>query len=169
MKLMRNVTPDGQCKYAAVRVDKLAALLPTERQEVQRALDTLAAYGLLENPKPGEQEEFFLVKLKDRHSPAALYAYADSIRPTDAEFASEVTRLCFRAGERSPWCKEPDTTSGVKACPNAAHMGEHACKDRSQCWEPCGELGHSDEHARVGQEPAKLVASASGVPEVPHG
>ncbi len=21
------------------------------------------------------------------------------------------------------------------------------CKDKSQCWEPCGELGHSEEHA----------------------
>lgn len=26
-------------------------------------------------------------------------------------------------------------------------MGEHACSDRSQCFEPCGELGHSAEHA----------------------
>lgn len=32
-------------------------------------------------------------------------------------------------------------------CPNAAHMGEHACTNRSQCWEPCGELGKSREHA----------------------
>lgn len=34
-------------------------------------------------------------------------------------------------------------------CQNAASMGEHACKNRAQCWEPCGELGHSAEHARV--------------------
>lgn len=26
-------------------------------------------------------------------------------------------------------------------------MGEHACKDQSQCWEPCGALGYSMEHA----------------------
>ncbi|MDB5814013.1 MAG: hypothetical protein JWN23_1130 [Rhodocyclales bacterium] len=35
-----------------------------------------------------------------------------------------------------------------RACPNAAHMGKHACKNRHQCWEPCGELGHSEKHAR---------------------
>jgi len=34
-------------------------------------------------------------------------------------------------------------------CPNAAHMGEHACANRAQCWEPCGELGHSEEHAQA--------------------
>lgn len=36
-----------------------------------------------------------------------------------------------------------------KRCPNAAHMAEHVCKNRQQCWEPCGELGHSEEHARA--------------------
>lgn len=43
----------------------------------------------------------------------------------------------------------PAKPAGVKACPNAEHMGEHACKERGQCWEPCGELGHSAEHARI--------------------
>ena len=36
-----------------------------------------------------------------------------------------------------------------KRCPNATHMAEHVCKNRQQCWEPCGELGHSEEHARA--------------------
>lgn len=34
----------------------------------------------------------------------------------------------------------------MTACQNK-DMGEYACSDRSQCWEPCGELGHSAEHA----------------------
>lgn len=34
-------------------------------------------------------------------------------------------------------------------CPDGAHMGEHACTNRSQCWEPCGELGHSEESAQA--------------------
>ena len=34
------------------------------------------------------------------------------------------------------------------SCPNAAHMGEFACANRSQCWEPCGELGKDPAHAR---------------------
>ena len=31
-------------------------------------------------------------------------------------------------------------------CPNKVHMGEFACVDPTQCWEPCGELGKSGEH-----------------------
>ncbi len=27
-------------------------------------------------------------------------------------------------------------------------MGEHSCTDRSQCFEPCGDLGHDAEHAK---------------------
>jgi hypothetical protein len=33
-------------------------------------------------------------------------------------------------------------------CQNAS-MGKHACTSREQCWESCGELGNSAEHARV--------------------
>lgn len=33
-------------------------------------------------------------------------------------------------------------------CPDGANMGEYACGDRSQCWEPCGELGKSAQHAQ---------------------
>lgn len=35
-----------------------------------------------------------------------------------------------------------------KKCPNATHMAEHACANRTQCWEPCGDLGKSEHHAR---------------------
>lgn len=34
-------------------------------------------------------------------------------------------------------------------CPDAATMGEHACHNAGQCWDPCGELGHSEAHVRV--------------------
>lgn len=44
------------------------------------------------------------------------------------------------------------------ACPNAAHTGKHACADKSQCWEPCGDLGHRMEHARA--SPAPVVTDA---------
>lgn len=39
-------------------------------------------------------------------------------------------------------------------CPDPS-MGEHACSNRAQCWEPCGELGSSIEHAKVA-EPVKV-------------
>lgn len=37
----------------------------------------------------------------------------------------------------------------VQPCLEADSMGEYACNNRTQCWESCGELGHSDEHARI--------------------
>lgn len=43
---------------------------------------------------------------------------------------------------------------GSVPCPNEPLMGEYACKNRAQCWEPCGELGHSAEHARVAPDQA---------------
>jgi hypothetical protein len=108
MKLMRNVTPDGQCKYAAIRMDRLA-LLPTDQQrDALTALMLLNGMDLLENPRPGEREEFFLVKLKDRNSPEALLAYAAKAEPRDPELAGDVRELAARAGVNSPWSKEPD-------------------------------------------------------------
>jgi len=57
---------------------------------------------------PGEEHEFFVLMLKDRHAQAALDAYADSIEKTDPEFAAEVRELADRAGERSLYCQDPD-------------------------------------------------------------
>ncbi len=34
-----------------------------------------------------------------------------------------------------------------KMCPNFKKMGIYACSDRTQCFEPCGDLGHDEEHA----------------------
>ena len=36
-------------------------------------------------------------------------------------------------------------------------MGEFSCADRSQCWEPCGEMGKSEQHARVAHEPGSAT------------
>lgn len=38
----------------------------------------------------------------------------------------------------------------AQPCKNKS-MGKHACTNRAQCWEPCGELGHSAEHARASE------------------
>lgn len=32
-------------------------------------------------------------------------------------------------------------------CPALQYMGDHTCHDADQCFEPCGHLGHSEEHA----------------------
>jgi hypothetical protein len=43
-------------------------------------------------------------------------------------------------------------SQSVVGCPNKTHMGVHACNNKSQCWEPCGDLGHSEDHVRVSDQ-----------------
>ena len=59
--------------------------------------------------------------------------------------------FCERCGKRLGDIESIHTCtppSAVVPCQNES-MGQHACKNRAQCWEPCGELGHSAEHALV--------------------
>lgn len=114
MKMDRNI-PDnfGAGKYAIVNLRRLRELCPGGTFDhftpgVTEALRVLSEAGALEWGRTGEPDEFFLIKLKDRHAAHALWAYANSIQPTDPEFSDEVAALAKRAGERSPWCKEPD-------------------------------------------------------------
>jgi hypothetical protein len=44
-------------------------------------------------------------------------------------------------------------------CQDAVTMGKHACTNRNQCWEPCGELGHSAEHAKRAPDTPKEPAA----------
>lgn len=37
----------------------------------------------------------------------------------------------------------------TEPCPNKQAMQPYDCDNKSQCWEPCGELGNSEEHVRV--------------------
>jgi len=87
MKLVRNITEDGKCKYSLIENLK---------------------DGKIEHGLPGTEDEFFVLKLKDVHSKAALLAYAESINSEDPEFAEEVRDLASRSGTDSPWCKSPD-------------------------------------------------------------
>lgn len=48
--------------------------------------------------------------------------------------------ISFHCDERPP-APEP--------CPSATHMGEHACSNKHQCWEPCGELGKDEDYVSV--------------------
>jgi len=109
MKLVRNTTPDGSCKYAAIRMDKARSLSEANSAAFQHALAVLRNLGVLELGAKGSEDEFFLLKLKDRHSTTALWSYATSIHASDPEFSDDVAELAKRSGERNPWCKEPDT------------------------------------------------------------
>ena len=87
MKLDRNINPDGLGKYR----------LWDERKQAW-----------VDDCGVGEEHEFFVIMLKDRHAEDALVAYANSIQGRDMEFAVDVMDLANRAGHRSPFCKDPD-------------------------------------------------------------
>lgn len=107
MRLKRNTTDDGSCKYAAVRKDKIARLNEAARAEAKAALALLTCLGVLEDPKIGDAEEFFLVKLKDVNAPEALTGYARSVWDTDRELAIDVLDAVGRALSH-PDRKQPD-------------------------------------------------------------
>ena len=86
MKLDRNENVNGLGKYALINL---------RTNEVQ--------WG-----RVGNDDEFFVIKLKDRNAQEALLAYAHSIEPKDPEFAKEVRALANRSGPNHPACRDPD-------------------------------------------------------------
>lgn len=113
MKLIRNTTPDGRCKYALVRLDKIRAMDMSANflNRVEDALSVLYNTGFLEYAGKNDPEEAFVIKLKDAHAPAALLAYAQSAhRPgehRDDELAADVLDLVERA-QQHPGRHRPD-------------------------------------------------------------
>jgi hypothetical protein len=114
MKMDRNVNDDGLGKYALINLRRLNELCgnPGIFQRwtpgVEQALKTLDELGVLEWGSKGEQDEFFVVKLKDINSPGAIAGYANEADKTDNEWADEVRSMLPRAGANSPYCKRPD-------------------------------------------------------------
>lgn len=84
MKLDRNINADGKGKYALIN-------LRTNKIE----------WG------DSEDDEFFVIKLKDKHAAAALRAYAGSVYCDDEEFAKEIDELVERAYKHK-FKKSPD-------------------------------------------------------------
>lgn len=108
MRLVRNTTEDGTCKYALIRLDKLQASEgPLTKEKILAVAGDLAPY--IEFGLPNTEDEFFTIKLKDINAKAALDAYAVSAsQNADDELSNDVLQLSFRAGTDNPWCKKPD-------------------------------------------------------------
>lgn len=107
MRLTRNETPDGKCKYALVRLDKLRKLSEDDRLIAESAAQMLVKMGLLEYGEPGSEDEFFAIKLKDINAPGGLEGYAIRASATDAELSKDVMELAGRAMGH-PHRKQPD-------------------------------------------------------------
>lgn len=106
MDLDRNLNKDGKGKYALINLRKI----PTNPQTPQE----LAA-AILANPEcvefgcVGEQDEFFVMKLKDMYAEGGLRGYAtDAHVDGNHEYADKIDELANRAGTNSPFFKRPD-------------------------------------------------------------
>lgn len=119
MRLDRNINGDGRGKYALINLrkarDKMAEAgehggRSTTAVEVQMALDVLEDQGLLTYGDTGAEDEFFVIKLRDRYARAALQSYANSATQDDfdKEYIADIDKLASRAGRFSPFCKDPD-------------------------------------------------------------
>lgn len=114
MLLDRDSTENNAGKYAIVNIRKIRSLQPDtipnalQIHRIKEALKTLEDEGVLEYGPVGSKEEFFVLKLKDINTPAALLAYAASAEETDREYALEIMKLRQRAGKNHPDCKQPD-------------------------------------------------------------
>jgi len=105
MKLDRDINSNGKGKYALLNLRKLPGDLRTP-QELADAI--LAHPEAVEWGCVGEQDEFFVIKLKDKYANSALHAYAQAAMADDPEYADAVSQMTDRAGLNSPFCKRPD-------------------------------------------------------------
>jgi len=63
----------------------------------------------VENDGPFEDNEHFVIMLKDKYARAALMAYASAAdQDGECEYAIDVQDMANRAGPMHPKCKAPD-------------------------------------------------------------
>jgi len=93
-------------KYLVINISKFV-VVPTTIEEL---IDKL-----VQHPEAvefdcgiGQQNEAFVIKLKDIHSRAALMGYAISAKEDEPGYAQQVKELAERSGIYSRYCKTPD-------------------------------------------------------------
>ena len=108
MRLKRNTTQSGSCKYALLRLDLMEQELGQEvnMDAIKAKLGGLARF--LEFGLPETEEEFFVLKLKDVNAHHTLVEYASRAMLQDVDYAEDIQELAQRAGPFSPWTKIPD-------------------------------------------------------------
>jgi hypothetical protein len=111
MRLIRNTRTDGLCKYAIIRLDKIDLNTFDVRNPRDLAEAIASDFSVVEFGEPNSENEFFVIKLKDKNARKALNAYVDCARAGpdgDSEYANDVQELANRAGFNHPNCKVPD-------------------------------------------------------------
>ena len=95
MQLDRNKNPDGVGKYALVLLRRAHPIPLASAEEWNRK------YYVVEESCMdfGRENEFFVLRLKDKHAAAALFAYSESIAAEDPEFSMQVRDLAVKSEE----------------------------------------------------------------------
>lgn len=106
MKLHRNETADGACRYIAIDTRKLKGLYPRTPEELAAAI-CMSPEAVILGEK-FDEKEFFLIMLKDTNAEAALLGYSNQAKFTDQELSEQVYELSQRSGPHHPLCKIPD-------------------------------------------------------------
>src|ERR1017187_2206585 len=94
MKMDRNLTSDGQGKYALVKLRTLREIrdhydgkLP---DDLSAALALLEQAGVVDFGLVGTDAEFMVIRLKDKYAQEALWAYGNEADKDDHEYAAEI-------------------------------------------------------------------------------
>lgn len=107
MRLDRNDNAKGVGKYALINLRRYRALPADQLKEAHLLLGRLDQLGVIDNGARGSDDEFFVIKLKDKYAEPALVAYANAAVDDDKEWAEQVLALAARA-EFHPSKKKPD-------------------------------------------------------------
>ena len=108
MKLDRN---NGRGKYAIVNlreIERIGGIAHGHNPDIAYALRILETNGLIEYGNVGTENEFFVLKLKDKYADATLARYAAVASSDDPEYANDVAAMAARSGLNHPNCKRPD-------------------------------------------------------------
>lgn len=103
MKLDRNITNPRRGKYALIKLREAKVRRVNSRVTSDNMLEvneSAVDFGNYDN-------DFFVIRLKDKYAGPALRAYANAARLDDPEYAGEVDDLALNA-ETHPSKKRPD-------------------------------------------------------------
>lgn len=114
MLLDRNTSGNmGRGKYGLIKIRRLTELRKENNsdhlpQEVADALRVLADNDVIDYGVGNTNDEFFVIRLRDKFAKVALRAYAIKAENDDMEYAQEVHKLADKSGPDHPACKMPD-------------------------------------------------------------
>ena len=99
----------GTCRYIVIDVRKLfrRATGPLDFVAVLTASTNSEINAAVQLGQVGSDDEFLVLKLKDRNTAAALRAYAAEAEKTDPELAADIRDMAERS-ENHPNRKRPD-------------------------------------------------------------